>query len=238
MKMLAVVVILGLAAGALAQATITTEPSNTTAIVGDTAEFYCGVTGTQDGGTILSWRRVETNFFIGSDSTPSNTTKYDITDKYRLYIQNVTMDDEGEYQCQLSLQVFTAFLVVSDPPATMTLTWEHSTQELDQTGNLTCVTGSSKPAAELRWFRGNTELTTGFYTTTTNGMNDYGTAMSTMELTLTEALDGETYTCQADVPGGTNVLAESFTIDAESAASVSQATLSVLVLTFLAALFH
>jgi len=41
-----------------------------------------------------------------------NTSKYQITDNYRLHILDLIPQDDGEYQCQIMADMFTAWLVV------------------------------------------------------------------------------------------------------------------------------
>ena len=50
---------------------------------------------------------------ISADSTPVDDTKYTVSERYRLTVNNIAWADEGEYRCTLGVETFRAYMVVS-----------------------------------------------------------------------------------------------------------------------------
>lgn len=228
-----------LAIGINGQATISSQLSNSSAVLGGNANFTCTVTGTQNVGQNHFFRKGITNpTTLSSDATAVNTTKHSITGKYTLIINNAVMSDEGAYSCSMDSNSYTAYLVVSDPPATAEFTWPNNRtwNPQGETNNLTCSSARSRPPATFRWFRGASEITTGIMKpTATVDSNGYGTSYSYMSLKPESADENVIYTCHVDVPGGMSYFKKELPIKFSGAGSVV-ASLGVLVLAVFSAL--
>jgi len=201
-------------------ATINTAPTNSSGLLGQNATIYCEVTGTQAQGEVVQWRKGST--FIGNDASPSNTTKYAVTDKYRLHVKDLVWSDEDSYQCTLFPDSFTAYITVSDPPSSATLKWSNGEQwtPKDTMSNLTCTSTTSRPPATFRWFKGTSEVTnTAINPTASTDSNGYGTSQSMLQLTPTS--EGDIYYCHVDVPGGTSYVQKTLTVSFSGSAQVA-----------------
>lgn len=237
--MILIALIAAFAVGINGQATISSQLQNTSAILGNNANFTCTVTGNQNVGQNHFFRKDITNTVtLSSDATAVNTTKHSITGKYTLIINNVVMTDEGAYMCSMDSNSYTAYLVVSDPPASSEYTWPNNRtwNPQGQTNNLTCSSARSRPPATFRWFKGSSEITTGIMRpTSTVDANGYGTSYSYMTLTPESADENVVYTCHVDVPGGMSYFKKELPIKFSGAGSVV-ASLGVLVLAVISSL--
>merc|ERR1711976_315023 len=240
MAILTIALLATLFAGCLGQS-ITAQPSNTSVLLGNNATLYCEVTGTQIGGDDLIWRKLETgggSTFIGSNLNVNNATKYASVDKYRLYVFNTELIDEAEYQCSLTPDSYTAYISVNVAPTSITLKWPNNqdwTQQ-DQTANLTCTAGTSRPPATFRWFKDGTEITNqATVVSVTTDSDGYGAGMSVLTQTPSSSDEGAVYQCIADVPAQTGAQTASLTLTFSGAGHVL-ASFSVIGLAFLASL--
>ncbi|KAK2164544.1 hypothetical protein LSH36_62g05000, partial [Paralvinella palmiformis] len=190
-------------------ASIDVPPSNMSALLGSRAEFYCGVTG-QGGSESLLWRKLP-SFFISQDDMSVNTSKYQITDNYRLHILDLIPQDDGEYQCQIMADMFTAWLVVCDVPTSVEISWNEENRDIGRYGNLTCTCPRSKPPASLRWFKESEEITDDAIPyEQEQDSNGYGESISYLAVTITEENFDIPYRCQADVPAVENAISDEF----------------------------
>merc|ERR1711894_131297 len=108
--MLLLAIFAALAIGINGQASISAQPSNSSAVLGGSANFTCTVTGTQNIGQSLIFRKDLTNpTTLSSDATPVNATKHSVTGKYTLVINNAVMSDEGAYSCTMEGTTYSAY---------------------------------------------------------------------------------------------------------------------------------
>lgn len=218
-------------------ATINTAPTNSSGLLGANATLYCEVTGTQAQGEVLQWRKGDGSF-IGNDGSPTNTTKYEVVDRYRLYIKDLVMSDEDSYQCTLFPDTFTAYIVVSDPPTSATLKWSNNEvwTPKDETSNLTCTSTTSRPPASFRWFKGSSEVSnTAINPVASTDASGYGTSMSMLQLTPSSSDEGSVYTCHVDVPGGSSYVQKTLTVSFSGAGHIA-ASFAVLIVSIFASL--
>jgi len=241
LSLVTIVVLAALFSGCESQ-TITTAPSNTSVLLGNNATLLCEVTGTQSGGDDLTWRKLiaggDDSVFIGTNNNVNNATKHASTDKYRLHVLDTEISDEGEYQCNLFPDTYTAWVSVNVAPTTLTLKWPDNRDwtEQGQTANLTCTADTSRPPATFRWFKGSTEVTSQAVTpdVSTNA-NGYGAGVSYLEQTPSSSDEGTVYRCVADVPAQTSAVEKSLTLSFSGAGHVI-ASMALIGLTLLASM--
>ncbi|XP_063704148.1 nephrin isoform X1 [Culicoides brevitarsis] len=128
---------------------------------------------------------------------------------YNLRITNASIDDDAEYQCQVTPAKFhsairaNAKLTVIAPPSSIEIQgYSHNSKvevRENQDLTLTCVVANSKPAAEIKWYRGHTEFKPdGLETQVTESENGKRfTVTSRLRLKPTANDDYMEYSCQA-----------------------------------------
>ncbi|XP_026324502.1 irregular chiasm C-roughest protein-like isoform X2 [Hyposmocoma kahamanoa] len=185
------------------------EPQDQSAIVGSRVTLPCRVENKV--GT-LQWTKDD--FGLGTHRNLSGYERYtmigsDDEGDYSLDIRNITLEDDGVYQCQVSSGLngeppirsryaHLTVLVAPDPPRIVQGAFIDATEE--QPIVIECVSSGGKPAAEITWVDGNQAvikkkniqnnvetLRDGHRTTT----------RSTLRLTPTKEHHNKTITCQA-----------------------------------------
>ncbi|GCB79242.1 hypothetical protein scyTo_0017861, partial [Scyliorhinus torazame] len=76
-------------------------------------------------------------------------------------ISDVTLSDEGQYTCSLftmPVKTAKAFLIVLGVPQTPVISGFKGPVNEGVLVELTCTTIGSKPAANIRWFKGDKEI--------------------------------------------------------------------------------
>lgn len=92
---------------------------------------------------------------------------------HNLQIEDARLDDDGEYQCQVSpgggskgIRAMSKLTVLLRPTSIEIVGHSNGTNvEIKQEENLRleCVVSGGKPAAQIKWFRKNVELKSGEY---------------------------------------------------------------------------
>lgn len=232
--------------GTNAQASITNIPANTSALLGGNATFFCEVTGTQSGGQTHNFRKTfpEPVLYIAGDDTAQNTTKFTVSDKYRLTINDIVLGDEGTFQCDMfatsGTQTFNMYLTVCDPPTTGSLLWPNdlSYTTAGVAANLTCKAGRSHPPATFRWFRGDTEVTnTAYSPIATTDSQGYGESESSLTLTPATADLGVVYKCMIDVPAQMPAIEKTLAVSFSGSRGL-QAGLGLMMITLITMIFQ
>ncbi|XP_046544738.1 cell adhesion molecule 2-like [Haliotis rubra] len=188
--------------------TITITPSNVTAFRGDDVTLECG-TGRQKPGELVIWKKISgTNERIASiNNRSTNSYKFYIRNTYNLVIRDVTVMDDGLYQCDAETNTATAYVSVSVPMERLTLTSDMtSVSPSDGDVNLTCRSWHSHPPADLRWFKGQRELND--ITTVTSKIyqsDGFGDCESTITVRMRSGEGDIPFRCVADLPAKTAI---------------------------------
>ncbi|XP_013178520.1 PREDICTED: irregular chiasm C-roughest protein-like isoform X2 [Papilio xuthus] len=140
------------------------EPQDQSAIVGSRVTLPCRVENKI--GT-LQWTKDD--FGLGTQRNLSGYERYsmigsDEEGDYSLDIRDVTLEDDGKYQCQVSSGLNgepairsryaqLTVLIAPDPPRIVQGAFIDATE--DQPVDIECVSEGGKPAAEITWVDGN-----------------------------------------------------------------------------------
>lgn len=137
---------------------------NVSVVEGEMAIISCRVKNNDDSVIQLLNPNRQTIYF--RDVRPLKDARFQLVNfsenELRVSLSNVSLSDEGRYVCQLYTdppQEAYADLTVLIPPSNPII---ESRDEVLSEGNeteMTCSAMSSKPAASIRWMKGNTELT-------------------------------------------------------------------------------
>ncbi|XP_071117319.1 cell adhesion molecule 4-like [Haliotis cracherodii] len=183
--------------------TINIEPSNVTAFTGDDVTLECQ-TRRQKPGELVIWKKVSgINEQIASiNNRSTNSYKFHIRDTYNLVIRDVTVKDDGLYQCDAETNTATAYVSVSVPMESLTLTSDvTSVLPSDGDVNLTCRSWHSHPPADLRWFKGQRELNDVKSVTSKIYKSDgFGDCESTITVRMRSVEGDIPFRCVADLP--------------------------------------
>ncbi|KAK8779720.1 hypothetical protein V5799_018940 [Amblyomma americanum] len=143
---------------------------------------------------------------------------------HNLRIDNATLEDDAEYQCQVGPTSdhkairADAHVTVLLPPASVTIT-NHpngSSVEVRQSESvrLTCVVSQAKPAAQLKWYRENVELRPdNVHYSVEESEGGRQNAISSLTLTPQPDDNGVTYSCEAVHPALQSPLSTSVKLD-------------------------
>ncbi|CAK1549208.1 unnamed protein product [Leptosia nina] len=184
------------------------EPQDQSAIVGSRVTLPCRVE--HKAGT-LQWTKDD--FGLGTHRNLSGYERYsmigsDEEGDYSLDIRDVTLEDDGTYQCQVSSGLSGApairsryahltVLVAPDPPRILQGAFIDSTE--DQPVDIECVSEGGKPAAEITWVDGNQNVIKNNVQSKVELLPDeqrYRTR-SVLRLIPSKAYHNQTITCQA-----------------------------------------
>ncbi|XP_063959314.1 kin of IRRE-like protein 3 [Lytechinus pictus] len=155
--------------------------------------------------------------------------------EYNLKIVDVTLADDGLYQCQVTpsatdegLKSNTAKLTVQRPPGSVSLDGSPTMSvEVTEQVNLTCNANAANPAATIEWFRDNEPLEGAVYSSG-RAANDVSGKLwdAVSELTVTPGLidHGPLYECRASNAALTEPMTSSLTFDVQHAPVVAVET--------------
>ncbi|KAK5613335.1 Cell adhesion molecule 1 [Crenichthys baileyi] len=137
---------------------------NVSVIEGETATISCRVRNNDDSVIQLLNPNRQTIYF--RDLRPLKDSRFQLVNfsdnELRVSLSNVSLSDEGRYVCQLYTdppQEAYADITVLVPPGSPII---ESQEDVVSEGNeteLTCISMGSKPAASIRWMKGEDELT-------------------------------------------------------------------------------
>uniref|UniRef100_A0A667XFU9 Cell adhesion molecule 1 n=1 Tax=Myripristis murdjan TaxID=586833 RepID=A0A667XFU9_9TELE len=137
---------------------------NVSVIEGETATISCRVKNNDDSVIQLLNPNRQTIYF--KDVRPLKDSRFQLVNfsdnELRVSLSNVSLSDEGRYVCQLYTdppQEAYADITVLVPPGSPII---DSREDVVSEGNeteLTCTAMGSKPAASIRWMKGEEELT-------------------------------------------------------------------------------
>ncbi|XP_013413221.1 kin of IRRE-like protein 1 [Lingula anatina] len=203
-------------------------PQNSTVLVGDNVTLGCQISGKGSSDRVY-WRRCSINSLqcdkasstlISLDSVSVlDANKYSVVGTYNITIYNVSVAEEGLYQCETEVSsaitaTAAAHLNVIAMPTNLTAYWSLPSPLKENVAvNATCVSVNSRPPATLRWYRGTTDITAQATTITSNATqnNGYGDTTSYISITPVVANHGQTYRCIATL--STNVTNETTLVE-------------------------
>ncbi|XP_063835310.1 irregular chiasm C-roughest protein-like isoform X1 [Ostrinia nubilalis] len=184
------------------------EPQDQSAIVGSRVTLPCRV---ENKAGALQWTKDD--FGLGTHRNLSGYERYhmigsDEEGDYSLDIQNISLEDDGKYQCQVSSGLNgepairsryaqLTVLVAPDPPRIIQGAFIDATE--DQPVDIECVSVGGKPAAEITWVDGNQAVIKKHVENQVELMPDgqrYQTR-SVLRLTPKKSHHNQTITCQA-----------------------------------------
>ncbi|XP_052747892.1 irregular chiasm C-roughest protein-like isoform X2 [Galleria mellonella] len=184
------------------------EPQDQSAIVGSRVTLPCRVENKVGD---LQWTKDD--FGLGIHRNLSGYERYsmigsDEEGDYSLDIKNVSLEDDGKYQCQVgsglngepgirSRYAQLMVLVAPDPPRILQGAFIDATE--DQPVDIECVSVGGKPAAEITWVDGNQAVIKKDVNSETEPLPDKQRfqTRSVLRLTPTKDYHNQTITCQA-----------------------------------------
>ncbi|XP_018080137.1 cell adhesion molecule 1 L homeolog isoform X2 [Xenopus laevis] len=135
-----------------------------TVVEGEVAIISCRVKNNDDSVIQLLNPNRQTIYF--RDVRPLKDSRFQLvnfsSNELRVSLSNVTLEDEGRYLCQLYTdppqEAFTTITVLV-PPHNLVIDVQKDTYVEGDEVEMNCTALASKPAATIRWFKGNKELT-------------------------------------------------------------------------------
>ncbi|XP_028428707.1 cell adhesion molecule 1b [Perca flavescens] len=184
---------------------------NVSVIEGETATISCRVKNNDDSVIQLLNPNRQTIYF--KDVRPLKDSRFQLVNfsdnELRVSLSNVSLSDEGCYVCQLYTdppQEAYADITVLVPPGNPII---ESREDVVSEGNeteLTCTAMGSKPAASIRWMKGEEELTG--ETTVEETYDRMFTVTSRVRFSVTKEDDGVPVDCIIDHPAVKDLLAQ------------------------------
>ncbi|XP_037631935.1 cell adhesion molecule 1b isoform X3 [Sebastes umbrosus] len=184
---------------------------NVSVIEGETATISCRVKDNDDSVIQLLNPNRQTIYF--KDVRPLKDSRFQLVNfsdnELRVSLSNVSLSDEGRYVCQLYTdppQEAYADITVLVPPGNPII---ESREDVVSEGNeteLTCTAMGSKPAASIRWMKGEEELTG--ETTVEETYDRMFTVTSRVRFSVTKEDDGVPVDCVIDHPAVKDLLAQ------------------------------
>ncbi|XP_073440547.1 cell adhesion molecule 2 isoform X3 [Dendrobates tinctorius] len=137
---------------------------NVTAIEGGTVNLTCRVD--QNDNTSLQWSNPAQQTLYFDDKKALRDNRIELVraswHELSISVSDVTLSDEGQYTCSLftmPVKTSKAFLTVLGVPEKPHISGYSSPVMEGDPIRLTCKTSGSKPAADIRWFKGDQEIT-------------------------------------------------------------------------------
>lgn len=146
--------------GGQAQSPLT---QNVTAVEGGTAMLTCRVDHNDN--TSLQWSNPAQQTLYFDDKKALRDNRIELVrsswHELSINISDITLSDEGQYTCSLftmPVKTAKAFLTVLAVPQTPVISGFKGPVNEGDAVELTCTTTGSKPAAHLRWYKGDAEI--------------------------------------------------------------------------------
>uniref|UniRef100_A0A8P4KBB4 Cell adhesion molecule 1 n=1 Tax=Dicentrarchus labrax TaxID=13489 RepID=A0A8P4KBB4_DICLA len=184
---------------------------NVSVIEGEMATISCRVKNNDDSVIQLLNPNRQTIYF--KNFRPLKDSRFQLVNfsdnELRVSLSNVSLSDEGRYVCQLYTdppQEAYADITVLVPPGSPII---ESREDVVSEGNeteLTCTAIGSKPAASIRWMKGEEELTG--ETTVEETYDRMFTVSSRVRFSVTKEDDGVPVDCIIDHPAAKDLLAQ------------------------------
>ncbi|XP_072011864.1 cell adhesion molecule 1 isoform X2 [Engystomops pustulosus] len=139
------------------------ETENVTVVEGEVATISCRVKNNDDSVIQLLNPNRQTIYF--RDFRPLKDSRFQLVNfsssELRVSLTNVSIHDEGRYFCQLYTdppqEAYTTITVLI-PPNNLVIDVQKDTYVEGEEVEMNCTAMASKPAAVIRWYKGNQEL--------------------------------------------------------------------------------
>ncbi|KAM4701546.1 cell adhesion molecule 2 isoform 3-T3 [Discoglossus pictus] len=176
---------------------------NATVVEGGTINLTCRVD--QNDNTSLQWSNPAQQTLYFDDKKALRDNRIELVraswHELSISISDVSLSDEGQYTCSLftmPVKTSKAFLTVLGVPKKPKITGLTSPIMEGDAIKLTCKTSGSKPAAQIRWFKNNQEIT-GVQNLQENDSNGKTyTITSTLDFRGDRRDDGAVVSCRVD----------------------------------------
>ncbi|XP_066154012.1 nephrin isoform X2 [Euwallacea fornicatus] len=144
------------------------QPTNATVPEGQEVTLACEVSNLAGA---VQWTK--DGYALGFSSVITGFPRYSVIGErrngvYNLRISNVSLEDDGEFQCQVgpskmhkAIRGYSRLTVISPPSTVEILDHRHNSKieiKENQEFNLECRVRNAKPAARIVWYRGNVEI--------------------------------------------------------------------------------
>ncbi|KAM6987262.1 cell adhesion molecule 1b isoform 2-T2 [Tautogolabrus adspersus] len=184
---------------------------NISVIEGEMATISCRVKDNDDSVIQLLNPNRQTIYF--KDVRPLKDSRFQLVNfsdnELRVSLSNVSLSDEGRYVCQLYTdppqEAYADITVLVPPGSPIIETREDVVSEGNET-ELTCTAMGSKPAASIRWMKGEEEMTG--ETTVEETYDRMFTVSSRVRFSVTKEDDGVPVDCIIDHPAAKDLLAQ------------------------------
>lgn len=195
----------GLRAGLLQQAERQNlETENVTVVEGEVATISCRVKNNDDSVIQLLNPNRQTIYF--RDFRPLKDARFQLvnfsSNELRVSLTNVSIHDEGRYFCQLYTdppqEAYTTITVLI-PPNNLVIDVQKDTYMEGDEVEMNCTAMASKPAAVIRWFKGNHEIE-GSKTEVEAVDNKMFRVRSQISITVLREDDEVPFVCMVDHP--------------------------------------
>ncbi|XP_051933487.1 cell adhesion molecule 1b isoform X1 [Hippocampus zosterae] len=184
---------------------------NITVVEGEMATISCRVRNNDDSVIQLLNPNRQTIYF--KDVRPLKDSRFQLMNfsdnELRVSLSNVSLSDDGRYVCQLYTdppQEAYADITVLVPPGSPII---ESREDVVSEGNeteLTCTASGSKPAASIRWMKGDEEMTG--ETMVEETYDRMFTVTSRVRFLVSKEDDGVPVDCIIDHPAANDLLAQ------------------------------
>ncbi|XP_075695907.1 cell adhesion molecule 1 isoform X3 [Rhinoderma darwinii] len=180
------------------------ETENVTVVEGEVATISCRVKNNDDSVIQLLNPNRQTIYF--RDFRPLKDSRFQLVNfsssELRVSLTNVSIHDEGRYFCQLYTdppqEVYTTITVLI-PPNNLVIDVQKDTYVEGEVVEMNCTAMASKPAAVIRWYKGNQELE-GSKTEVEAVDNKMFRVRSQISVTVLREDDEVPYVCLVDHP--------------------------------------
>ncbi|XP_069974958.1 nephrin-like isoform X2 [Penaeus vannamei] len=188
-------------------------PQDIEAVAGDDAVLRCEVDNQQGK---AQWTK--NGFALGFNRSIPGFSRFSMTGPeadgvHNLKIRNVTLEDDGAYQCQVTpkgdaLPIrHAAMLTVLIPPSSIEIVGRRKNERItERAGNsitLECLVKDSKPVSQIQWFRDGADISLES-TTTAESESETNSHLkslrSSITVTLSHTDNGKRYGCRAVHP--------------------------------------
>ncbi|XP_073458500.1 cell adhesion molecule 1 isoform X1 [Aquarana catesbeiana] len=180
------------------------ETENVTVVEGEVATISCRVKNNDDSVIQLLNPNRQTIYF--RDFRPLKDARFQLvnfsSNELRVSLTNVSIHDEGRYFCQLYTdppqEAYTTITVLI-PPNNLVIDVQKDTYMEGDEVEMNCTAMASKPAAVIRWFKGNHEIE-GSKTEVEAVDNKMFRVRSQISITVLREDDEVPFVCMVDHP--------------------------------------
>ncbi|XP_061537777.1 cell adhesion molecule 1b isoform X1 [Phycodurus eques] len=184
---------------------------NVSVVEGEMATISCRVKNNDDSVIQLLNPNRQTIYF--KDVRPLKDIRFQLVNfsdnELRVSLSNVSLSDEGRYVCQLYTdppqEAYADITVLVAPGSPIIESREDVVSEGNET-ELTCTAAGSKPAASIRWMKGDEEMTG--ETTVEEMYDQMFTVTSRVRFLVSKEDDGMPVDCVVDHPAANDLLAQ------------------------------